>query len=67
MARGTVHRAAHEKIAKGRRQFALNRPELGRVVSAPRVAAGVTSHPIKADDPVIRAMIDEALAKRMLR
>lgn len=65
MARGMVHRSAHMKMAKRRRQFALDRPEIGRVVAAPRTSpAGVTSHPIKAEDPTVRAMIDAALAKR---
>lgn len=52
-----------ERRAKAKREFALQRNEL-RGESTPRVsAAGVTSAPIKADDP-FRAIIEEALAKR---
>ena len=53
-----------EQIAKGKREDALGRLEF-RYPSEPRAAAaGATSFPVKADDPAIRKMIDEALALR---
>lgn len=57
-------REANLKKAKARRATALERNEF-RVPSEPRTApAGATSFPIKAEDPALRRMIDEAVAKR---
>lgn len=54
----------HKKMARVRRDKALNRIEL-REPTTPRVsAAGPTSMAIKAEDPATRRMIDEAVAKR---
>lgn len=56
----------HERVrrTKARRADALARIEL-REPSSPRVApAAPTSFPIKAEDPEVRRMIDEALARR---
>lgn len=55
---------ADEKLAKFRRAKALDRNEF-RHPSEPRTpAAGITSFPVKAEDPAVRAMIDEALERR---
>lgn len=52
------------KRAKARRQAAMLRPEILQP-TVPRVsAAGPTSMAVKAEDPEIRRLIDEALAKR---
>mgnify|MGYP001562615510 CR=1 FL=1 len=54
----------NERRARAKRQAALERIEF-KYPSAPRrSAAGVTSLAIKAEDPAIRRMIDEALARR---
>lgn len=50
--------------ARAARTSALARLELGRP-TVPRVsAAGATSAPLKAEDPHLRLLIDEALARR---
>ena len=55
--------AENTRMAKAKRQAALNRNEL-RQPSVPRVSAsGPTSAPVKAEDPETRKMIDAALAK----
>lgn len=52
-------------LAKAKRAHALERNEF-RTPSEPRVAPdGATSAPIKAEDPEVRKMIDEALARRV--
>lgn len=54
----------NEKMFKARRDSAMGRPEL-RIPSEPRApTAGPTSFPVKADDPAVRQMIDEAMARR---
>lgn len=51
------------RMAKAKRDKALERGEL-RGPSEPRTpAAGPTSFALKAEDPTIRKMIDEALAR----
>lgn len=53
------------KRAKARREGGLALAEL-RAPTTPRVsAAGVVSAAVKADDPEIRRLIDEALARRL--
>lgn len=57
---------AHEnaRMAKAKRQKALDRNEL-RAASVPHVsAAGATSAPIKAPDPETAAMVEAFLRKR---
>lgn len=50
--------------ARARRYVAMSRPEF-RTPSEPRVvAASPVSFPVKAEDPELRRMIDEALARR---
>lgn len=52
------------RIARAKRDLALERNEF-RAPSVPRVsAAGVTSAPLKAPDPELQRMIADALAKR---
>lgn len=52
------------KVAKARRQTALERNEF-RYPSEPRVPAdSATSFPVKAEDPELRKMIDDAIARR---
>ncbi len=60
---------AHEnaKMAKAKRQIALERNEL-RGPSTPHVsAAGPTSAPIKAPDPVELAMIEQFILNRKVK
>ena len=53
------------KRAKLRRDSALRRPELRGGTHEPRIAAaGPTSLAVKVIRPEIRAMIDEALARK---
>lgn len=64
MAKGFGNRVRIEKMAKLKRADALDRPEI-RGPSVPRrAAAGVTSAALKVEDPDVRRMIDEALARR---
>jgi hypothetical protein len=52
------------KAAKGKRQFALDRPEMTQA-TVPRVsAAGAMSMAVKARDPEMERMIAEFQAKR---
>ena len=54
----------NEKRAKGRRAAAIARVELGQPTVPRESASGATSMAIKAEDPKVRAMIDDALARR---
>ena len=56
--------AKRDFILKARRQLALDRPELRQPSVARASPAGPTSYPIKAEDQELRALIDEALARR---
>lgn len=54
----------NQMMAKAKRASALKRGEMGRP-TVPRVApASATSATIKAEDPALRKMIDEHLARR---
>lgn len=52
-----------DKQARYRREKALARAEL-REPTQPRVSVGVTSAPIKIEDPAVRSMVDDFLARR---
>lgn len=54
----------NRKMAIGRRQFALDRPELRAASVAREAPAGVTAMPIKAQDPETQRLISEFLARR---
>lgn len=54
----------NQKRARALRERALARTELGRPTEARVSPTGVISAAIKAEDPVLRAMIDDALAKQ---
>jgi hypothetical protein len=57
---------ANQKRAKVRRDSALARLEF-RYPSERRTApAGVTSFSIKAEDPALRKLIDDAVAERLM-
>jgi hypothetical protein len=59
-----VARVSDPRKARHRRETALARAEL-RGPSEPRVqSGGVTSFPVKAEDPVIRALIDSFRARQ---
>ena len=58
------HHAKRDAIQKTRRQLALDRPELRQPTVARTAPSGPTSYPIKAEDQKLRALIDEALARR---
>lgn len=53
-----------DRHTRAKRDSALKRIELSWPTEPRRSAAGVTSAPVKAEDPALRAMIDAALAKR---
>lgn len=57
---------AEHKRAREKRTAALARLELNWKTEPRKSPAGVTSAPIKAEDPAVRRMIDEALKKRRL-
>lgn len=52
------------KRTKARRDFAIERRELRGDSHPRRPTASPTSFPLKAEDPVTRKLIDEALAFR---
>jgi hypothetical protein len=52
------------RMSKNRRASAMERVELRQGTEPRRSPAGVTSAPLKAEDPELRRMIDEALARR---
>lgn len=56
----------NDKNYKAKRERALERAEL-RQPSEPRAPVGLTSFPIKVEDPETRKMIDSALAERLGR
>lgn len=54
-----------ERRAKARRDYAIQRNELRNHTTSPRVSAdGPTAMAIKAEDPALRKLIDDALARR---
>lgn len=55
-----------ERKKRASRQAAVERPELRIVTSPRRAAAGPVSAWVKTVDPKLRALIDEALAKRVV-
>lgn len=55
----------HEKRARARRQYAINRSEIDCTESSPRAApSGITSFPVKIVDPETARMIAEFERKR---
>lgn len=63
MPRDMTHRESHKR-ASAKRVAALERLEF-KTPSVPRVSASsAMSAPLKAEDPHLRRLIDEALARR---
>lgn len=54
----------NQLVARERRAFALERNEFRYPSEKRTAAAGATSFPLKAEDPEVRRLIDEALARR---
>lgn len=63
MSRSSRRHGVKANLAKVRRAIALERVEFKYPSEPRKAAAGATSFPLKAEDPNLRAIIDEALAR----